>query len=135
MEAPQFNVVLYQPEIPQNTGNIGRTCVALKAKLWIVRPTGFRLDDKRLQRAGLDYWPHLVWESVDSWEQMLSKLTIERTWFFTKFASQTYSNVAYQAGDWLVFGCETSGLPDSVIAHDWTGAKFELVGCSGRGIV
>ena len=114
MTAARLNVVLYQPEIPQNTGNIGRTCVALNAKLWIVRPTGFRLDDKRLQRAGLDYWPHLEWESVDSWGHMLPMLPLERTWFFTKFATRSYSDVEYQSGDWLVFGCETSGLPESI---------------------
>ena len=114
MTAPQLNVVLYQPEIPQNTGNIGRTCVALNAKLWIVRPTGFRLDDKQLQRAGLDYWQHLNWESVDSWGHLLPTLPIERTWFFTKFGQRSYTDVAYQAGDWLVFGSESSGLPDSV---------------------
>ncbi len=114
MDEPRFNVVLYQPEIPQNTGNIGRTCVALQAKLWIVRPTGFRLDDKRLQRAGLDYWPHLDWESVDSWEHLVPKLPSHRTWYFTKFATRSYSDVQYQAGDWLVFGSETSGLPTSI---------------------
>jgi tRNA (cytidine/uridine-2'-O-)-methyltransferase len=114
MTTPRFNVVLYQPEIPQNTGNIGRTCVALGAKLWIVRPTGFRLDDKLLQRAGLDYWQHLCWEAVDSWEQMLLALAPERTWFFTKFASRSYTEAAFAEGDWLVFGSETSGLPESI---------------------
>lgn len=111
---PRFNVVLFQPEIPQNTGNIGRTCVALDAKLWIVRPTGFRLDDKLLLRAGLDYWQHLDWEAVDSWGHMVPMLPTARTWFFTKFATKTYSDAAFQDGDWLVFGSESSGLPDSV---------------------
>ena len=114
MTDPQLNIVLYQPEIPQNTGNIGRTCVALNAKLWIVRPTGFRLDDKLLQRAGLDYWQHLKWESVDSWGHLLPTLPIDRTWFFTKFGQRSYTDVVFQAGDWLVFGSESSGLPDSV---------------------
>ena len=114
MHSPRFNVVLYQPEIPQNTGNIGRTCVALDAKLWIVRPTGFRLDDKLLQRAGLDYWQHLVWESVDSWQHMIHLMPMERTWFFTKFATRSYTEAGFQVGDWLVFGSESSGLPDSV---------------------
>ena len=114
MTTPQFNVVLYQPEIPQNTGNIGRTCVALHAKLWIVRPTGFRLDDKQLQRAGLDYWPHLDWEAVNSWSHLVPMLPMARTWFFTKFASKTYSDAAFKVGDWLVFGSESSGLPASV---------------------
>ena len=62
-----FHIVLYQPEIPDNAGNIGRTCVALGAKLWLVRPLGFRLDDRNLRRAGLDYWQHLDWEVVDDW--------------------------------------------------------------------
>ncbi len=114
MTTPRFNIVLYQPEIPQNTGNIGRTCVALNSKLWIVRPTGFRLDDRLLQRAGLDYWQHLDWESVDSWEHLIRVMPIDRTWFFTKFASRTYADAEFQVGDWLVFGSESSGLPDSV---------------------
>jgi tRNA (cytidine/uridine-2'-O-)-methyltransferase len=111
---PSFNVVLYQPEIPQNTGSIGRSCVALDAKLWIVRPTGFRLDAKQLQRAGLDYWQHLDWEIVDSWEAMRSQLPMERTWFFTKFGKQLHTDVQFRAGDWLVFGSESSGLPESI---------------------
>jgi len=108
------NVVLFQPEIPQNTGNIGRTCVALEAKLWIVRPTGFRLDDRSLERAGLDYWQHLDWQIVDSWDAMEKILDPARTWFFTKFASRSYTEVSYQPADWLVFGAETTGLPESV---------------------
>ena len=112
MTMPRFNVVLYQPEIPQNTGNIGRTCVALHAKLWIVRPTGFRLDNKQLQRAGLDYWQHLDWEAVNSWGHLVPMLPTARTWFFTKFASKTYSDAAFEVGDWLVFGSESSGLPE-----------------------
>jgi tRNA (cytidine/uridine-2'-O-)-methyltransferase len=109
--------VLFQPEIPQNTGNIGRTCVALGAKLWIVRPTGFRLDDKQLQRAGLDYWQHLNWEAVDSWSKMTDLMQLERTWLFTKFGTKNYTGATFQSGDWLVFGSETSGLPDSVRAE------------------
>ena len=106
--------MLFQPEIPQNTGNIGRTCVALNAKLWIVRPTGFRLDDKQLQRAGLDYWQYLNWEAVDSWPKMTELMQSERTWLFTKFGTKNYSNAAFEKGDWLVFGSESSGLPESV---------------------
>jgi tRNA (cytidine/uridine-2'-O-)-methyltransferase len=112
----RLNVVLYQPEIPQNTGNIGRTCVALNAKLWIVRPTGFRLDDKLLQRAGLDYWQYLQWEAVDSWASMVGRIPISRVWFFTKYGTTSYTQVKYQLGDWLVFGSESSGLPESIRA-------------------
>lgn len=111
---PFLNVVLYQPEIPQNTGNIGRTCAALQSKLWIVRPTGFRLDAKSLERAGLDYWQYLDWEAVDSWEIMKDRMDLERTWFFTKFATQAYTETTYRPGDWLVFGAESSGLPPSI---------------------
>ena len=74
---PWLHVVLYQPEIPQNTGNIGRTCVALGAKLWIVRPTGFRLDDSQLKRAGLDYWEHLQWAVADDWNDLCLQLKKE----------------------------------------------------------
>jgi len=111
---PTLNVVLFQPEIPQNTGNIGRTCVALNAKLWIVKPTGFRMDEKQLLRAGLDYWQHLQWQAVDSWEHLLPVMDQNRAWFFTKFATRPYTTIAYQPSDGLVFGSETSGLPESI---------------------
>ena len=111
---PWLNVVLFQPEIPQNTGNIGRTCVALEAKLWIVRPTGFRLDDRALERAGLDYWQYLDWEVVDSWDCMARVLDPQRAWFFTKFGERQYTDVRFESGDWLIFGTETSGLPESI---------------------
>ena len=71
---PLLHIVLYQPEIPPNTGNIGRTCVAVGAKLWLVRPLGFSLDESQLRRAGLDYWPFLDYEVVDSWNDVLSRL-------------------------------------------------------------
>lgn len=109
-----LHVVLYQPEIPQNTGNIGRTCVALSAKLWIVRPTGFRLDSAQLKRAGMDYWQALDWEVVDSWEHLQNRLDLERIWLITKFGDTVYTDVSYKQGDVLVFGCETNGLPDTI---------------------
>lgn len=124
-----LNVVLFQPEIPQNTGNIGRTCVALEAKLWIVRPTGFRLDDRSLERAGLDYWQHLDWEVVDSWDCMNQILDPERAWFFTKFAKRHYTDIAFQPGDWLIFGTETSGLPESIrTAYESQCARLPMTG-------
>lgn len=81
-----------------------------------MRPTGFRLDDKQLQRAGLDYWQYLNWEAVDSWPKMTELMQLERTWLFTKFGTKNYSNAAFNKGDWLVFGSESSGLPESVRA-------------------
>lgn len=111
---PLLHVVLYQPEIPQNTGNIGRTCVALGAKLWIVRPTGFRLDAAQLRRAGLDYWQHLNWEVVDHWPALQERLPVHMAWLITKFGQTTYTDAEFQRGDILVIGRETNGLPESL---------------------
>src|SRR5437870_2083882 len=81
---PLLHVVLYQPEIPPNTGNIGRTCVAVGAKLWLIKPLGFQIDEKQLRRAGLDYWPHLEWEAVENWDDLVARLgdalTTKRIW-------------------------------------------------------
>lgn len=111
---PLLNVVLYQPDIPQNAGNIGRTCVAVGAKLWLVRPLGFLLDDRYLKRAGMDYWQHLDWEAVDSWSDLSRRLTGRRWWFLTKFAEKLVWDADFQPGDVLVFGSETRGLPESL---------------------
>lgn len=116
---PQLHIVLHQPEIPYNTGSVGRTCVAVGAKLWLVRPLGFRLDDYYLRRAGLDYWEHLEWAVVDDWNALTTELGKhapgKRPWFFTKTASQPYTNIAYQPSDILVFGSESNGLPPSLL--------------------
>lgn len=103
--------MLHQPEIPQNTGNISRTCVAIGAKLWLVRPLGFQLDEKQVRRAGLDYWPHLDWEVVDSWDELVARFGEFRPWLFTKSAARRYTEIAFQPGEVLVFGAETTGLP------------------------
>ena len=113
---PQLHVVLYQPEIPYNTGSVGRTCVAVGAKLWLVRPLGFRIDDYYLRRAGLDYWEHLAWQVVDDWEALTAALAGRRFWFFTKKAERPYVDAAFSPGDALVFGSESNGLPDHLLA-------------------
>ncbi|MCC6124693.1 MAG: tRNA (cytidine(34)-2'-O)-methyltransferase [Pirellulales bacterium] len=113
-----MHIVLYEPEIAGNTGNVGRTCVALGAKLWLVRPLGFQVEDRHLRRAGMDYWEHLDWEAVDNWEALLRALSDNRLWFFTKTAPRTYLEVEYRANDALVFGGESRGLPPSLLeAH------------------
>ncbi|MGI9517602.1 MAG: tRNA (cytidine(34)-2'-O)-methyltransferase [Pirellulaceae bacterium] len=113
---PSFHIVLHQPEIPPNTGAIGRTCVALQAKLWLVRPLGFRIDERTLRRAGLDYWQYLQWQVADDWEQLQQEAGEgPRMWMFTKTASEDFQQARYQKGDWLVFGSETSGLPPSLL--------------------
>jgi tRNA (cytidine/uridine-2'-O-)-methyltransferase len=115
-ENPPLHIVLYTPEIPYNTGSVGRTCVAVGAKLWLVRPLGFRVDDYYLRRAGLDYWQHLAWEVVDNWQELEANLPPARHWYFTKRAERLYTEPAYAAGDVLVFGCESRGLPDELLA-------------------
>jgi tRNA (cytidine/uridine-2'-O-)-methyltransferase len=109
-----LHVVLFQPEIPQNTGNIGRTCVAAGAKLWLVQPLGFRLDHVHLRRAGMDYWEHLQYELLADWQAVTSRFPRERLWLFTKFGKKLYSSAHFRCGDVLVFGNESSGLPASV---------------------
>jgi len=114
---PLLHVVLYQPEIPQNTGSVGRTCVAAGAKLWLVRPLGFRVDDYYLRRAGLDYWQYLEWEVVDDWEALLTWLDPQRFWLLTKKAKRHYCDVQFERGDVLLYGSESQGLPDWMLAE------------------
>ena len=117
---PLLDVVLYQPEIPPNTGNIGRTCVAVGAKLWLIKPLGFQIDEKQVRRAGLDYWPHLEWEAVEDWAELALKLaealSRRRIWLLTKTAPRSYTTAAFQKGDILLFGSESSGLPPELLA-------------------
>ena len=111
---PLLHVVLFQPDIPQNTGNIGRTCVAVGAKLWLIRPLGFRPDEKHLRRAGMDYWQHLDWEAVESWQDVRDRLPGRRWWCLTKFATRLVWEASFERGDILLFGSESRGLPESI---------------------
>ncbi len=115
---PLLHIVLHQPEIPHNTGSVGRTCVAAGAKLWLVRPLGFRVDDYYLRRAGLDYWEHLEWEAVDDWAALVSQLPPREPYFFTKTATRLYTDVQFVPGDVLVFGSESQGLPPSLLENN-----------------
>ena len=115
---PLLHVVLHEPEIPHNTGSVGRTCVAVGAKLWLVRPLGFRVDDYYLRRAGLDYWEHLEWEVVDDWPALCERLAGRRFWYATKTATRPYTDVEYARSDVLVFGCESRGLPPLLLAKN-----------------
>jgi tRNA (cytidine/uridine-2'-O-)-methyltransferase len=116
---PLLHIVLYQPEIPHNTGSVGRTCVAIGAKLWLVRPLGFRIDDYYLRRAGLDYWEHVEWEIADDWQTLIERLQQStgrwQPWLFTKTAQRPYTSVEFQREDILVFGSESGGLPPSLL--------------------
>lgn len=108
-------MVLYQPEIPQNTGNIGRTCVATGAKLWIVRPAAFQLDERRVRRAGLDYWESLNLGDVADWDQLTAALPERRFFYLSRFAQHSLWDVELHRGDVFVFGSETSGLPTKLL--------------------
>jgi tRNA (cytidine/uridine-2'-O-)-methyltransferase len=111
LDGSRFHVVLVEPEIAANTGAVGRSCVAAGAKLWLVRPLGFLVDDRRIRRAGLDYWPHLDLRVVDHIDEVVEALGRDRLWFFSTRASQTYTGAAFELGDGLVFGPESRGLP------------------------
>ena len=112
-DGPPLHVVLVEPLIPQNTGTIGRLCVAAGARLHLVGPLGFEVDDRRRRRAGLDYWPHLDWEQYPDLTGFLDSAapSAERSWFATTRAGRPYSEARFAHGDWLFFGKETAGLP------------------------
>lgn len=115
--APAFRVVLVEPEIPNNTGNIGRTCVATGCALHLVRPLGFDTSEKACRRAGLDYWPRLDLTVHESLAAFLSPPPA-RMWLFTAKSPRSFFDAEYRLGDALVFGGETKGLPASLLgAH------------------
>jgi tRNA (cytidine/uridine-2'-O-)-methyltransferase len=113
-----FNVVLVEPEIPPNTGNVGRLCLATKSTLHLIKPLGFSLDDRQLKRAGLDYWDEVdlkVWDSLDDLRRAEKSA---RFFLVTTKTSRRYWEVEFRPGDYLVFGRETKGLPESLLkAH------------------
>ena len=111
-----FNIVLVEPEIPQNAGNIARTCAVTGSKLIFVRPLGFEVTDKHLKRAGLDYWHHLDISYYDSIEEVMDKFyNGNNFWFFSTKSKIIHSEAKYKDGDFLVFGKETKGLPESLL--------------------
>ena len=110
-----FHIVLVEPEIPPNTGNIGRLCAATGAHLHLVGKLGFSLDDKHMRRAGLDYWPAVKLHRWDSLQELKDQYPQGRFWYASKKAKQSYVNVNFEAGDFLVFGKETLGLPEELL--------------------
>ena len=110
-----INIVLVEPEIPQNTGNIARTCAAIGSALHLVKPLGFAIDDKKLKRAGLDYWNELNITYYDSLDDFLYKHTGDSLYYFSTKAPRCYSEVDYPDNCFLVFGKETRGLPEELL--------------------
>ena len=114
----KINIVLHEPEIPQNTGNIARTCAATGAALHIIKPMGFEIDDRKLKRAGLDYWDKLDITYYESYEDFMEKNpdAKEKTYYFTTKAPKTYTDVTpYPDGVYIMFGKETRGLPEEIL--------------------
>ena len=113
----ELNVVLVEPEIPQNTGNIARTCAATGARLHLVRPLGFSISEKALKRAGLDYWDLLDITVYDSTDDFFEKTKGGKYYFFSTKAKHVHSDISYPDGAYLLFGRETAGLPEKLL-HD-----------------
>lgn len=112
---PELNIVLIEPEIPQNTGNIARTCAATGARLHLVEPMGFKIDDKKLKRAGLDYWYLLDITYYSSQEDFFSKHPNENFFYFSTKAPHKHTDIQYPDNCYLVFGKETAGLPEKLL--------------------
>lgn len=115
MKSSFLNIVLYEPEIPQNTGNIARLCACLGAKLYLVGRLGFQLSDKYLKRAGLDYWDKLDIEHIDSIDKLIFDNPNSKFYYFTTKKETLYTQVHYNQGDFLVFGPETRGIPEEIL--------------------
>ena len=124
-----FNIVLVEPEIPQNTGNIARTCAATGCALHLIKPLGFEISDKYLKRAGLDYW-HLVHVHIyENLEELFAKYPNGRFYYFTTKARKRHSDAEYKAGDFLVFGKETKGLDEELLmSHPDECVRIPMIG-------
>ena len=111
-----IGVILHEPEQPGNTGAIGRTCICAGASLHLIRPLGFQTDEKSVRRAGLDYWPRLSVREYDSLEDFREQHPGARIWYVTTKAHQTIADADYRDGDFLMFGKESAGIPEEILA-------------------
>ena len=128
-----LNIVLYQPEIPQNTGNIARTCVLTNSTLHLIKPMGFKIDDKQVKRAGLDYWSELKLEIHESYEEFIKKYGDKKIFLATTHGGEHYDEVSFKEGDFIMFGRETSGVPEEVHnAHE--GIRVPMIKTSTRSL-
>jgi tRNA (cytidine/uridine-2'-O-)-methyltransferase len=113
-----LNIVLVEPEIPNNTGNIGRLCVGTNSRLHLIKPYGFEITDKNLKRSGLDYWVHLDWTEYETFEDWMEQVSdTSRVFLTSSRATKSIYEIDYQEGDWLVFGKESVGLSDAILAQ------------------
>ena len=112
-----MNIVLHQPEIPANTGNIGRTCVATGTVLHLIEPLGFSLGEKAIKRAGMDYWEHLDVRRYMNFEEFLEKNPNAKIWMATTKAKHVYSDVEFGPDDYIMFGKESAGIPEEILVN------------------
>lgn len=112
-----LNIVLFEPEIPANTGNIGRTCVATNTRLHLIEPLGFRLDEKSLKRAGMDYWKDLDVKTYIDFEEFMEKNPDAKIYMATTKAPNVYSDVKYEPDCYIMFGKESAGIPEEILVH------------------
>lgn len=124
-----LNIVLYEPEIPANTGNIGRTCVATGTRLHLIEPLGFHLTEKALRRAGMDYWPKLDVTRYSNYEDFLEKNPGAKIYMATTKARKVYTEVRYEPDCYLMFGKESAGIPEEILKeHPDTAVRIPMIG-------
>jgi tRNA (cytidine/uridine-2'-O-)-methyltransferase len=130
-----MHVVLFQPEIPPNTGSIARLCAATLTPLHLIEPLGFKIDDKHLKRAGLDYWEFVDLRVYKSWDDFLSQSITQNLLYFSKRASRSFTRTCYQENDYLIFGPETRGLPQKLLdANPERSYRIPMMGTGVRSL-
>ena len=126
---PSMNIVLYAPEIPSNTGNIGRTCVATGSRLHLIEPLGFRLTEKALKRAGMDYWHELDATRYVNYEDFCERNPDATVYMATTKSRQRYTDVSFKEGDYIMFGSEGGGIPEEILVrHPDTAIRIPMLG-------
>ncbi|AQR97547.1 tRNA (cytidine(34)-2'-O)-methyltransferase [Clostridium saccharoperbutylacetonicum] len=128
-----LNIVLYQPEIPQNTGNIARTCVLTNSKLHLIKPLGFEINEKQVKRAGLDYWKDLDLEIHESYDEFMKKYGDKKIYLSTTHAEAHFDEICFQEGDFIMFGRETCGVPEEVHKEN-IGFRIPMIKSSTRSL-
>lgn len=128
-----LNIVLYQPEIPQNTGNIARTCVLTNSKLHLIKPLGFDISEKQVKRAGLDYWSQLDLEIHESYEDFLAKYGDRTIYLSSTHAVQHHDEIQFKEGDFIMFGRESCGVPENV-HENHIGFRVPMIKTSTRSL-
>ena len=131
-----MNVILVEPEIPPNTGNVARLCAATKSVLHLIEPFGFKLDDSQLKRAGMDYWQHVEWHRWQNWKAFESQLPASaRLWLIESNGYKIYTEAKFSADDYLVFGRETAGLPKSLLQkHNENWLRIPMFNAQSRSL-